>query len=936
MKKAATFLLALVVSLGLAAQESRRITGIVADEETGQPVIQAGVELLAARDSARLDIVVTDLDGKFAIRANPGDYILKVSYIGCTTVFIPVHQSISQLGLDLGTVLLPHESLSLDAAVVSAKADPVTVKGDTVVYNAAAFPVAEDADLDELLKKIPGLEVEGSGAVYLHGRQITQLMVNGKRYFGGDVKTGLKNIPAAMVENIRAYDRPSEQARLSGVDDGESEPVLDLSIKKSMMDGWQNNINLGGGTQRRHNARINANKITKTEQQTLLASSHNIIGKASINTTSRNQMGTGGSGDAIFTSAGYTFSKESEKLETAGHFQYSNSDRNVESRGRAQSLQTSGTTFSNANGLRIAAAPVIKGDFSVDWKKDKVFTMLAKAVFQYDENNYFSSTRGRSFNADPYTLDPDPNGYLDFDVPGDPFKAIRVNATRNDINNSTAKYNGSLTVTASWRHPKIRRRNLTLRGFVQAYGNNSGQTGHYLTRYYRIKANPDSVLTRSNFTDNKARVGFTYLQASFNNPLVKRWNYQVIFRTDYLRQRQGKEYYDFGALIPDWTAGEGLGRRKMLNALPSGYEAGFQELFSAEALYERVVVPVTFNIFRNEKKYNFLAGVVLREQLSWLHCNGDLVRRNSFDVSPNFNFKYRFNKSSQLSVVYRSWVAGASVGQMLPITNGTNPLYISIGNPYLLSPVVHNANINFNSSNKAKQNSFTANLTYNNTYNAISTSTVYDEESGVRTSTPKNIDGNWKINGSMAATKTLTDNRFSLTNQTGAEYQNNVSFLYNNKLRKDETNVFGRLMIKDRMEGSFRCDWLEILLNGGIEYTDERSLLRPEMSQRPISWIAGVSTLISFPWKMRLETDFTSTFQRGWSYEELNKNYYIWNAELTQRIMNGRATLRLGWYDILRSQDNLTRSLSASSRSVYLYNGVASYVMLRFFYRFKL
>jgi hypothetical protein len=143
-------------------------------------------------------------------------------------------------------------------------------------------------------------------------------------------------------------------------------------------------------------------------------------------------------------------------------------------------------------------------------------------------------------------------------------------------------------------------------------------------------------------------------------------------------------------------------------------------------------------------------------------------------------------------------------------------------------------------------------------------------------------------------------------------------------------------MIKDRMEGSFRCDWLEILLNGGIEYTDERSLLRPEMSQRPISWIAGVSTLISFPWKMRLETDFTSTFQRGWSYEELNKNYYIWNAELTQRIMNGRATLRLGWYDILRSQDNLTRSLSASSRSVYLYNGVASYVMLRFFYRFKL
>ena len=145
-----------------------------------------------------------------------------------------------------------------------------------------------------------------------------------------------------------------------------------------------------------------------------------------------------------------------------------------------------------------------------------------------------------------------------------------------------------------------------------------------------------------------------------------------------------------------------------------------------------------------------------------------------------------------------------------------------------------------------------------------------------------------------------------------------------------------RLMVKERFESCFRNKWLEIVLNAGGEYTDESSRLRPEMSQNPFTLIGGASTQISFPWKMRFETDFTAMLQRGWSYDELNKNYYVWNAELSQRIMKGKATLRLGWYDILHSQDNLTRTLSSASRSISIYNGVSSYIMLRFFYRFKL
>lgn len=918
------------------AQESRRITGIVVEEDTSQPVIQAGVELLAEKDSSRLDVVVTDMNGKFSVRAAPGTYILKISYTGCTTQYRTIQQTVSPSGLNVGTIPLAREAVNMDASVITAKADPITVKADTVIYNAAAFNVSEDADLDELLKKIPGLEVDGNGNVSLHGRAITQLMVNGKRYFGGNVKTGLKNIPAAMVDNIKAYERPSEQARLVGVEDGESEPVLDVSIKKSMMDGWQSNINFGGGDHWRHYTRINANKITKSQQQTFILNNHNTVGKASINATNRNQVGTGSSGDATFSNIGYTFSKDTKQWELAGHFQYSGTEREQDYRNRSQSVQASGTTFNNVNGLRFASAPVLKGDFTAEWRKNKDFTMVNKVFFQYDEANSWTLSRGRSFNSDPYKLDSDPNDYIGFDWPEDPFKKIRVNGTRNTVNAATQRYNGYVSVLARLRDPKQRRRSFVLRSYFQMVGNNNAQSANYLTRYYRIKKNPDSLLVRSNYLSSFTDAIRLDNEAALYNPLGKKWGFHISLRADYTHHSQGKSYYNLAAVDEGWRVGQELGRRHVKSSLPDGYKDGFTDYFSGSVSFDRLVLPLVADIYRNTKKFNITIGGVLREQLSWLHYEGNVISHDHFDVGPSLVFKYRFNKSKQLSFVYRSWVAGSPVGSMMPITNGTNPLYISTGNPDLLSPVVHNANLNYNTSNKKRQNSFTANISYNNTFNAISTSTVYDPETGVRTSKPYNIDGNWKAVGSMAITKTLRNKLFSFTNHTSGEYQNNVSYLYNNKLKKDEKNVMSRLMVKERFESCFRNKWLEIVLNAGGEYTDESSRLRPEMSQNPFTLIGGASTQISFPWKMRFETDFTAMLQRGWSYDELNKNYYVWNAELSQRIMKGKATLRLGWYDILHSQDNLTRTLSSASRSISIYNGVSSYIMLRFFYRFKL
>jgi len=931
---------ALLLSLGARAQVSRIITGIVVEDDTTLPVIQAGVQLLSPADSSMIEGVVTDQEGRFAIHAAPGNYILKFSYVGYATQYVNVHQTISQEGLNLGTIALVPETIGLDAAVVAAKVEPVTIKEDTIVYNAAAFRVAEDASLDELLKKIPGLEIDASNTVTLHGKEIKQLMVNGKRYFGGNVATGLKNLPANMIESIKAYERPSDLAMITGVDDGEEEPVLDLSVKKSMMGAWQNRVNVGYGSDDRMLGRVNANKITKSNQETIIGRVSNISGKPAITSTSRNAIGTGSAGDAVYSEAGWTMARDTAGKRIAAHVHYGNSERMATYVNRSESIQSTSTTFSNTNGMRDATAPIFKADYSWQYSPDKNTTWYIKPFVQLEYNSSYFAGQGRSFNKNPYEICDDPNSQIGIDGDDDIFKSIRVNSSWSDIVSSYSRYNASVLGTWSKRSLNKKGRRYSLRIYGQTYGNMTDQASVYKTRYYRIKKNPDSLLVRSSFTEDDTFMDHWYVGGSWMENLGKGWILQLFSTTEWNHYRRGKSYYDLASVDKTWEVPQSYDIRVVKKGLPTDYENGFSDLFSSSGTYDKIQENFILSFIKNTKKYNYNIGMSVRPLMSILRYPGEsgteTVKLNDLVVSPNVVVKYRFTKSNQLSFNWKSWPTSPALTSLLPITNGSNPLSVSVGNPYLESPVKTQVNLSYNYSNIKKANSFVFNALYDGTKGAVSNSTVYDPETGVRTSTPMNLDGNWRVSGSSAYNQTLKDNRFSFTNSMGAEYRNEVSNLYNSKKKADERNVMGRLMIKDRLEGCYRGDWLEMILNAGIEYTDESSKLRPEMSQQPMTYLAGIASEITFPWQMRLETDYCLTFQRGYSYAELNKNYHIWNLELSQPVMHKKATLRLCWYDILRSQDNLTRGFSSSSRSISLYNGVSSYVMLRFVYKFKL
>ena len=262
-----------------AFSQTRSITvsGRVMEDDTKQPAMQATVQLLSLPDSAQAAGVASSNQGYFKLpKVKPGKYTLRISYIGYKSKFIPMILTAAVPEKNIGTVTLESDAVMLAEAVVVAEAPQVQVVEDTVAFNSSAYRTPEGAMLEELVKKLPGAEIDEDGNVKINGKDVKKIMVNGKEFFGGDVKTGLKNLPVDMIEKLKTYDKQSDLARVTGIDDGEEETVLDLTVKKGMNKGTFGNVDLSGGTEDRYMGRAMVNYFNDNTQVTFIAGANNV------------------------------------------------------------------------------------------------------------------------------------------------------------------------------------------------------------------------------------------------------------------------------------------------------------------------------------------------------------------------------------------------------------------------------------------------------------------------------------------------------------------------------------------------------------------------------------------------------------------------------------------------------------------------------------
>ena len=908
------------------------VSGRVIEAGTKEPVELAAVQLLSLPDSAQVAGMTTSTQGYFSLsKQKPGKYLLKVSFIGYVTKIIPVQLTANVPAKKMGNIELATDAVMLQEAVVVAEAPQVTVVEDTLMYNSSAYRTPEGAMLEELVKKLPGAEIDDDGNVKINGKDLKKIMVDGKEFFGGDVKTGLKNLPVDMVDKLKTYDKKSDLARVTGIDDGEEETVLDLTVKKGMNQGWFGNADLGAGTKDRYTGRMMLNRFVDKTQFSIIGSANNV----------NDQGFSGGGGGPRWRSnnglnatkmLGANFATQTNKLELGGSVRYNFQDADISSINSSERFLQNGNSYSNSNNKNRNKGTNLNADFRMEWKPDTLTNIIFRPNFSYGRTNNASRSESGTFNEDPFNLIVNPNDYLNFDnLSDDPLKDIRVNATNSASLSKGKSLSGNATLQVN-RKLNNRGRNLTFRG-VFGYGDNDNdQYTQSETRYYQLlnHLGGDSILYRNQYITTPTRNYNYTAQVTYSEPIAKATFLQFSYQFQYKYSKSDKTTFDL-LDYPDWAIG---------GALPSGYESHAVDSLSKNAEYRYYNHDASVGLRFIRPKYQLNVGMSFQPQNSTLsYKKGDYMidtTRTVFNFAPNMDLRFRFSKVSQLRFTYRGRSNQPTMENLLPITDNSNPLNIRMGNPGLKPSFAHTMRLFYNTYNAEKQRGIMTHFSFTATQNSISNSTRYNEETGGLITRPENINGNWNAFGMFGFNTALKNKKYMINTFTNVNYQNNVAFLYNQDTKNNDRNTSTGLTLGERVTGSYRNDWFEFSLNGSINYTAERNKLRPENNQEPYTYSYGASTNITMPWKMTLATNIANQSRRGYRDSSMNRDELIWNAQLAQSLLKGAATVSFEVYDILRQQSNISRSLSADMRSVSEYNGINSYCMVHFIYRLNI
>lgn len=620
------------------------VSGRVIEAGTKEPVELAAVQLLSLPDSAQVAGMTTSTQGYFSLsKQKPGKYLLKVSFIGYVTKIIPVQLTANVPAKKMGNIELATDAVMLQEAVVVAEAPQVTVVEDTLMYNSSAYRTPEGAMLEELVKKLPGAEIDDDGNVKINGKDLKKIMVDGKEFFGGDVKTGLKNLPVDMVDKLKTYDKKSDLARVTGIDDGEEETVLDLTVKKGMNQGWFGNADLGAGTKDRYTGRMMLNRFVDKTQFSIIGSANNV----------NDQGFSGGGGGPRWRSnnglnatkmLGANFATQTNKLELGGSVRYNFQDADISSINSSERFLQNGNSYSNSNNKNRNKGTNLNADFRMEWKPDTLTNIIFRPNFSYGRTNNASRSESGTFNEDPFNLIVNPNDYLNFDnLSDDPLKDIRVNATNSASLSKGKSLSGNATLQVN-RKLNNRGRNLTFRG-VFGYGDNDNdQYTQSETRYYQLlnHLGGDSILYRNQYITTPTRNYNYTAQVTYSEPIAKATFLQFSYQFQYKYSKSDKTTFDL-LDYPDWAIG---------GALPSGYESHTVDSLSKNAEYRYYNHDASVGLRFIRPKYQLNVGMSFQPQNSTLsYKKGDYMidtTRTVFNFAPNMDLRFRFSKVSQL------------------------------------------------------------------------------------------------------------------------------------------------------------------------------------------------------------------------------------------------------------------------------------------------
>lgn len=895
MKWIATALCLMMMSWAGMAQKNGKVSGLAFDTLAGQPVASATVTLMKKADSSLVSFTMTGNDGRFELKglAN-GDYRLLITHTGYHNSNHYFSLTDSNQVAGLGRLLLNDKNKILSEVVVTSEAPPITLINDTVQYNAGSFKVQPNANVEQLLRKLPGVKVERDGTIRAQGEKVSRVLVDGKEFFGNDPKVATKNLPADAVDKVQVYDRQSDQAQLTGFEDGNHEKTINLKLKKEKKKGLFGKVNAGAGTRERFEGRFNVNAFKGARQFSAIGMGNNTNAEGfSImdilnfsGELARMQRGGGGninlnmSGDEA-AAMGLGQGGRNNGINTAwsGGLNYNNII------GTRLDLQSSyfHTRFNPRTESQINRQSFLPGSVfnynqnSSGNNQNNNHRFNLNALFQIDSSSTIRFNPSFNYQQTGNRSNTD---YSTGSAEGRP-----VNDGRSDNTGFNQGYN--FRNEMSWRKKLVRRgRTFSLSLQTSLNKSDGGGSLSAINNFYQ----PNGLLLKKDtlnqtHTTSGSLEGYT-ARAVYTEPVLKRSLLEFSIGRGNTRNSSEKITSDYNRLS---------GKFDLLNpALSNNFENTYG------------LTSAGIRLRTQKKKYSYALGLTWQQaelQGRIISNAKDSVIGKTFkNLLPNARFQYNFSRFRTASITYSASTSQPGITQLQPVPDNSNALNIREGNPDLKQEYTHNLQAHLTFLNPFRNKNFFAFINVQATQNKIVNADLVDQL-GVKRTRPVNVNGVYNIMSDLSYSRPLAfiPGTVEIGVNTGLfrtrQFINGAA----NNIRTFSSGPSLRLDISP-------AEKLNLGLGTALSFNSTTYSLNEGLNARFSSQEYSASVDWEMPKRFFFSTDFTYTAnsQRAAGF---NTRVPIWNAAISKQMLRfNRGELKFAVQDLLNKNIGISRN----------------------------
>jgi hypothetical protein len=882
------------------------INGVLVDSQDTTELLEATVKLLRAnKDSTLVKGTTTDLNGVFNIKGvKSGKYLLRFSYLGYNDVI--KHVTVGEDGRDvnIGVVTMDPNSIMLKETVVMGVKSPIVVKEDTIEFNADTYKTQANAVVEDLLKRLPGVEVGSDGKITANGKEVKKILIDGKEFFSDDPTVASKNIPAEMINKLQVIDRKSDLARLTGVDDGDDETVINLTVKKGMNNGWFGTVNAGYGTDDRYAGNVMINHFRDGNQFTILGGGNNTNNLGfGDGAAGRFQRFGGDRGVTTSQYAGINFnvgSKEDDHFRVGGDIMYSHSDRDTRTRTARQYLLQDSTSYEDANTNARDKSHNLRGDFRIKWEVDSNNTIDFRPNFSF---NFNKSERGDTSSL----------------FAGDPARTA-VNRSLSNYFNDGKSYEWGARLIYNHKvasHPG-RSQSLMLN---YRYSNVHEDGDTYTDNTYYLVPEKNQLIDQT--ANNHRKTHNVTGRISWTEPIGDVTNARFLelsYRGNYRYTTSDKMVYD----------------NERTGTWPSGTitDAEWNERLSNS--FRNTFYNQEFSVgFRQVRKaYNLNVGISVNSAMSkskdLINSARDIKERWAWSVAPFARFRYKFTETRNLNFFYRMRANQPSITQLQPVADESNPKNIIIGNPELKPTFNHSMNLRFGDFAQGAQRSIMAMMNVDFAQNSIVSTVTTDELTGGRTTSYTNVGGVWSAMAmNMLSFPFGADKVWYFTSHMFTRYGVNKS------VTDGVENRSSTWMINYSPGLAFRNSVFDIELRPRYSFQNTTTSALKSNARNIHTWGGMFDGTYSAPFGLVISTDLSYSTTSGYS-AGYNSDQWIWNGSLAYQFLSEKqAAVTISVYDILGQRKNIFRNVTGDYIEDVYYNSLGRYGMVTFTYRFN-